>query len=71
MFSNFKNSTPPELSDDEIRDIETKLNRFFTPAEIHAIHNSTWLRNAVEFIKRRHSCGASISVIEPISRSDK
>lgn len=53
MFSNFKNTSPPELSDDEIREVELKLKRYFSPQEIHAIQNSTWLRNAVAFIKKR------------------
>lgn len=65
MFSNFRNITPSNLTDEQIREVEIKLNRIFTPSEIHAIHNSTWLRKAVEFIKKRQN-GALISLHNPL-----
>ncbi|RHX90222.1 hypothetical protein DLM76_20365 [Leptospira yasudae] len=61
--------TPPELTDEEIREVEKKLKRFFTPSEIHAIKNSTGLRNAVEFIKKRHK-GTTISVYNLLGPSE-
>lgn len=70
MFSNFKNPNLPELSEEDMREVESRLKKNFTDAEDYAIRNSGGLRSAVEFIKKRHN-GISISLFnlyEPLEK---
>lgn len=51
MFINYKQIQPPNLSNDQIHDLEIRLNRHFTAYEIDVINNSTSFRKADQFTK--------------------